>query len=51
MLYYYFDDVPMVEFVCLVLARMPSESYRRRYMLCLCDVFRALINCVDSIGD
>ena len=31
----------------LVFTRMPGESYRRRLgslLLCLCDVFRALIN-------
>ena len=41
------DDVPLVEFMCLVFTRMPGESYRRRLrslFLCLCDVFRALIN-------
>ena len=33
--------------MCLVYARMPGESYRRRLgssLLYLCDVFRALIN-------
>ena len=41
-----FEDVPMVEFMYLVFTRMPGESYRRRsrFLLCLCDVFRALIN-------
>ena len=36
-----------MEFMYLVFTRMPGESYRRRVMsllLCLCDVFRALIN-------
>ena len=35
----------MVEFMHLVFTRMPGESYRRRLgsLLCLCDVFRALI--------
>ena len=40
-------DVPLVEFMHLVFTRMPGESYRRRLgwsLLCLCDVFRALIN-------
>ena len=42
-----FEDVPLVEFMCLVFTRMPGESYRRRLtslLLCLCDVFRALIS-------
>ena len=41
------EDVPLVEFMYLVFTRMPGESYRRRLgslFLCLCDVFRALIN-------
>ena len=36
-----------VEIVYLAFTRMPGESYRRRLrslLLCLCDVFRALIN-------
>ena len=35
------------EFVYLAFTRMPDESYRRRFrslLLCLCDVFRELIN-------
>ena len=39
--------IPQVDFVYLVFARMPGESYRRQLgslLLCLCDVFRALIN-------
>ena len=39
----YAEDVPLVEFMY----RMPGESYRRRLrslLLCLCWVFRALIN-------
>ena len=39
--------VPLVEFLYLVFKRMPDESYRRQLgslLLCLCDVFRALIN-------
>ena len=39
-------DIPM-GFMYLVFTRMPGESYRRRLrslLLCLCDVFRALIN-------
>ena len=42
-----FEDVPLVEFMYLVFTRMPGESHRRRLrslLLCLCDVFRALIN-------
>ena len=41
------EDVPLVEFMYLVFTRMPGESYRRRLrslLLCLCYVFRALIN-------
>ena len=32
--------------MCLLFIRMPGETYRRRLqsLLCLCDVFRALIN-------
>ena len=40
-----FEDVPLVEY--LLFTRMPGESYRRRLgslLMCLCDVFRALIN-------
>ena len=39
--------VPLVEFMYLVFTRMPGKNYRRRLrslLLCLCDVFRALIN-------
>ena len=40
--------VPLVEFMDLVFTRVPGESYRRRLgsllLLCLCDVFRALIH-------
>ena len=38
--------VPLVEFMDLVFIRMPGGSYCRRLtiLLCLCDVFRALIN-------
>ena len=40
-----FEDVPLVEFTYLIFTRMPGESYRKRlWLLCLCDVFRALIN-------
>ena len=41
-----FEDVPLVEFMYLVLTRMPGESYRRRLRssMYLCYVFRALIN-------
>ena len=41
------EDVPLVEFTYLVFTRVPGESYRKRLgslLLCLCDVFRALIN-------
>ena len=41
------EDVPLVEFMYLVFARVPGESYRRQLrslLLYLCDVFRALIN-------
>ena len=41
------QHVPVVEYMYLVFTRMPGESYRRRLrslLLCLCDVFRALIN-------
>ena len=39
--------VPLVEFKHLVFTRMPGESYHRglrTLLLCLCDVFPALIN-------
>ena len=42
-----YEDVPLVEFMYLVFTRMPGESYLRRLrslLLCLCDVFLALIN-------
>ena len=42
-----FEAVPLVEFMYLVFTRMSGESYRRRLrslLLCLCDVFLALIN-------
>ena len=38
------QDVPLVD---LVFTRMPGQSYRRllgSLLLCLCDVFRALVN-------
>ena len=41
------EDAPLVEFMYLVFTRMAGESYRRRLgslLLCLCYVFRALIN-------
>ena len=41
------DSEPLVGFMHLVFTRMPVESYRgqlRSLLLCLCDVFRALIN-------
>ena len=43
----FFGDVPLLEFMYLVFARMPGESYRRRLrslLLCWCDVLRAIIN-------
>ena len=41
------EDVPLIEFMYLVFTHMPGESYRsglRSLLLCLCDVFRGLIN-------
>ena len=41
------EDVPLVEFVYLVFAHMPGESYRSRLgslLLDLCYVCQALIN-------
>ena len=41
-----YEDVPLVVFMYLVFTRMPGESYLRllrSLLLCLCDVFRALI--------
>ena len=41
------EDVPLVEFMYLVSTRMPGASYHRRprsLLLCLCDIFRELIN-------
>ena len=41
------EDIPLVEFMYLVFTRILGESYRRRLtslLMCLCDVFRALIN-------
>ena len=43
----FLEDVPLVEFIYLVFTHMPGESYYRRLRslwLCLCNVFRALIN-------
>ena len=39
-------DVPLVELMYLVFTCMPGKSYNRqlRALLCLCDVFQALIN-------
>ena len=40
------EDVPLGECLYHVFTRMPGESFRRRLrslLLCLCDVFRALI--------
>ena len=38
------EKVPLVEFMYLVFTRMPGDIYCRSLLLCLCDVFRALIN-------
>ena len=41
------QDVPLAELMYLVFSRMPGESYWRwlkSLLLCLCDVFWALIN-------
>ena len=52
-------NVSLVEFMYKVFTRMPGESYRRRLrslLLCLCYVFRALINflvcwfCTSALG-
>ena len=43
----YCGNIPLVQFMYLVFTRMPGESYCRRLrslLLCLCDVFRTLIN-------
>ena len=43
------EDVPLVEFMYLAFTRMAGERYRgrlRSLLLCLCDVFRALINLI-----
>ena len=43
----FLEAVPLVEFMYLVFTGMPGESYRmclRSLLLCLCCVFRALIN-------
>ena len=39
------EDLPLVEFMCLVFACTPDESCCGQLwpLLCLCDVFRALI--------
>ena len=42
-----FEDIPLVEVMYVVFTRMPTESYSRSLtslLLCLYDVFRALIN-------
>ena len=46
-----FEDVPLVEFMYLVFTRMPGKSYPRLLMsllLCLCDVYRVLIDSLVS---
>ena len=56
---YFFEVHHLVEFMYLVFTRMPGESYLRRlraFLLCLCEVFRALINslvywfCTNALG-
>ena len=44
------EDVPLVEFMYLVFICMPGERYRRRLqsLLCLCDIFQALVNSLAS---
>ena len=47
-----YQDVPLLEFMDLVLTRMPGDNYRRRLrslLLYLCYVFRALLYSVVSI--
>ena len=42
-----FEDVALVEFLYLVFTRMPGESCCSQFgslLLCLCDVFQALVN-------
>ena len=55
----YLEDVLLVKLMYLVFTRMPGESYRRwlrSLLLCLCYVFRALINslvcwfCTSAVG-
>ena len=46
------EDVPLVELMYLVFTHMPSESYCRQLrtlLLCLCDVFQALINSPECL--
>ena len=38
--YIIFEDVPLVEFMCLVFTRMPGESYRRRLRPLLLNLLR-----------
>ena len=43
----FLEGATLVEFMYFLFTRMPGESYRRRLrslLLCLCGVFRALIN-------
>ena len=44
------EDVSLMEFMYLVFACIPCESYRRRLrsLLDLCYVFRALINSLEA---
>ena len=43
--------VPLVEFMYLVFTHTPGKNYRMRLrsLLCLCDVFRTLINSLVSV--
>ena len=45
------EDVLLVEFIYLVFIRMPGESFCKplgSFLLCLCDIFQALINYTDT---
>ena len=45
--FFLFEEVLLVEFMYLVVTRMPGECYRRRLgslLLYLCYIFRTLIN-------
>ena len=56
---FYFEGVPLVEFIYLEFTIIPGESYRRRlrsFLLYLCYIFRVLINslecwfCTSALG-